>query len=71
MRRCKIQFSRGFRKFKRKRKSKLEGYEDFIGEKINKFSEDESWRVRLMLAKFIPDIFEVVKKISEGKIIQR
>ena len=52
---------------KEKEKSKLEGYEDFIGEKINKFSEDESWRVRLMLAKFIPDIFEVVKKISEGK----
>ena len=52
---------------KEKEKSKLEGYEEFIGEKINKFSEDESWRVRLMLAKFIPDIFEVVKKISEGK----
>ena len=51
---------------KEKEKSKLEGYEDFIGEKINKFSEDESWRVRLMLAKFIPDIFELVKKISEG-----
>jgi serine/threonine-protein phosphatase 2A regulatory subunit A len=52
---------------KEKEKSKLEGYEEFIGEKINKFSEDESWRVRLMLAKFIPDIFEVVKKINEGK----
>ncbi len=51
---------------KEKEKSKLEAYQDFIGEKINKFSEDESWRVRLMLAKYIVDIFELVKKISEG-----
>ena len=51
---------------KEKEKSKLEAYQDFIGEKINKFCEDESWRVRLMLAKYIVDIFELVKKISEG-----
>jgi len=29
-----------------KEKSKLDGYESFIGETITKFSEDESWRVR-------------------------
>ena len=51
---------------KEKEKSKLEAYQDFIGDKINKFCEDESWRVRLMLAKYIVDIFELVKKISEG-----
>ena len=51
---------------KEKEKSKLEAYQDFIGEKINKFCEDESWRVRFMLAKYIVDIFELVKKISEG-----
>ena len=50
---------------KEKEKNKLEGFEDFIGDKINKFSEDESWRVRLMLAKFITDIFELVKKMTE------
>ena len=49
-----------------KEKQKLDGYEDFIGENINKFSEDESWRVRLMLAKFMPEIFELVKKICEN-----
>ena len=51
---------------KEKEKSKLDEYEDFIGEKINKFCEDESWRVRLMLAKFIPEIFDLVKKITEN-----
>ena len=50
---------------KEKEKNKLDGYENFIGEKINKLSEDESWRVRLMLAKFIQDIFELVKKLCE------
>ena len=49
-----------------KDKTKLDGYENFIGENITKFSEDESWRVRLMLAKFIPDIFELVKKINDN-----
>ena len=29
-----------------KDKSKLDGFESFIGETITKFSEDESWRVR-------------------------
>ena len=51
---------------KEKEKNKLEGYDNFIGEKINKFTEDESWRVRLMLAKFIPDLFELIKKITEN-----
>ena len=50
---------------KEKEKNKLDGYESFIGEKINKLSEDESWRVRLMLAKYIQDIFELVKKLCE------
>ena len=49
-----------------KEKNKLEEYEDFVADKIKKFSEDESWRVRLMLAKFIPDIFELVKKINDN-----
>ena len=39
-----------------KDKSKLDGYERFIAENITKFSEDESWRVRLMLAKNIEGI---------------
>ena len=51
---------------KEKEKSKLEAYQDFIGEKINNCCEDESWRVRFMLAKYIVDLFELVKKISEG-----
>ena len=51
---------------KEKEKKNLEGYENFIADKINKFSEDESWRVRLMLAKFIPEIFELVKKINDN-----
>ena len=51
---------------KEKEKSELESYEGFIGEKINKFTEDESWRVRLMLVKCIPEIFDLVKKISEN-----
>ena len=51
---------------KEKEKNKLEEYEDFVADKIKKFSEDESWRVRLMLAKFIPDIFELVKKINDN-----
>ena len=51
---------------KEKEKNKLEGYDNFIGEKINKFTEDESWRVRLMVAKYIPDLFELIKKITEN-----
>ena len=51
---------------KEKEKNKLEeGYETFVIDKINKFSDDESWRVRLMLSKFIPDIFDLVKKIND------
>jgi serine/threonine-protein phosphatase 2A regulatory subunit A len=44
----------------------LSGYENFIGETITKFSEDESWRVRLMLAKFIPEILELSTKIENA-----
>lgn len=51
---------------KLKDKSKLEGYENFIGEAINTFSEDESWRVRLMLAKYIEDIIELSGKIQNN-----
>ena len=47
-----------------KEKSKLDGYESFIGETISKFSEDESWRVRLMLAKDIEGILELINKIQ-------
>ena len=51
---------------KLKEKSKLEGYENFIGETITKFSEDESWRVRLMLAKYIEEILELANKIQNS-----
>ena len=51
---------------KLKEKSKLEGYENFIGETITKFSEDESWRVRLMLAKHIEEILELANKIQNS-----
>ena len=51
---------------KLKEKSKLEGYENFIGETITKFSEDESWRVRLMLAKYIEEILEPANKIQNS-----
>ena len=49
-----------------KESSKLDGYETFIGESITKFSEDESWRVRLMLAKQIEGILELIKKIQKN-----
>ena len=44
----------------------LSGYESFIAESITKFSEDESWRVRLMLAKFVPEILELSTKIQNN-----
>ena len=44
----------------------LSGYETFIAESITKFSEDESWRVRLMLAKFVPEILELSTKIQNN-----
>ena len=50
--------------------SNLSGYEDFIGESITKFSEDESWRVRLMLAKFIPEILDLSNKIKNNNEIK-
>jgi serine/threonine-protein phosphatase 2A regulatory subunit A len=46
--------------------SDLSGYENFIAESITKFSEDESWRVRLMLAKFVPEILELSTKIEKN-----
>ena len=46
--------------------SNLSGYESFIGESIKNFSEDESWRVRLMLAKFMPEIIELSNKIKNN-----
>ena len=49
-----------------KDKSKLDGYESFIGENITKFSEDESWRVRLMLAKNIEGILELINLIQKN-----
>ena len=49
-----------------KEKESLDGYEDFIGENIVKFSEDESWRVRLMLAKHIEEILELINKIQNN-----
>ena len=50
--------------------SNLSGYENFIGEAINNFSEDESWRVRLMLAKFMPNILELSSKIKNSSEIK-
>ena len=49
-----------------KDKSKLDGYESFIAENITKFSEDESWRVRLMLAKNIEVILELINLIQKN-----
>lgn len=43
----------------------LSGYESFIGETINILKDDESWRVRLMLSKFIPEILELSSLIQE------
>ena len=47
-----------------KEKSKLDGFENFIGENITKFSQDESWRVLLMLSKHIEGILELNKKLE-------
>ena len=47
-------------------KQSLNGYENFIAENIVKFSEDESWRVRLMLAKYIEEILELSNKIKNN-----
>ena len=49
-----------------KDKTKLDGYESFIGENITKFSEDESWRVRLMLAKYIEELLELINIIKNN-----
>ena len=49
-----------------KEKEQLDGYENFIGENIVKFSEDESWRVRLMLAKHIEEILELINIIQNN-----
>ena len=47
-------------------KQKLDGYEHFIGENIIKFCEDESWRVRLMLAKNTEELLELVNLIQKN-----
>ena len=46
--------------------NKLDGYEQFINDNITKFSEDESWRVRLMLSKYIEEIIELINKIQNN-----
>jgi len=49
--------------------AKLEGYDSFVKEVITKFSEDESWRVRLMLAKYIEEVIELANKLqNQGDI---
>ena len=50
--------------------SSLSGYESFIGESITNFSEDESWRVRLMLAKNVSEILELSSKIQNNSEIK-
>jgi serine/threonine-protein phosphatase 2A regulatory subunit A len=50
--------------------SSLSGYESFIADSLTKFSEDESWRVRLMLAKFVPEILELSTKIQNNNEIK-
>ncbi len=49
--------------------SNLSGYEK-IGESINKFSEDESWRVRFIISKFIPELLELSNKIKNNNDIR-
>ena len=49
-----------------KQLSSLSGYESFIGESITNFSQDESWRVRLMLAKNVSEILELSSKIQKN-----
>jgi len=53
-----------------KQLSSLSGYESFIGESITSFSQDESWRVRLMLAKNISEILELSSKIQNNTEIK-
>ena len=53
-----------------KQLSSLSGYESFIGESITNFSQDESWRVRLMLAKNISEILELSSKIQNNSEIK-
>lgn len=43
----------------------LSGYESFIGQSISDLRDDESWRVRLMLAKYIPEILEISTMIEK------
>ena len=50
--------------------SSLTGYESFIGESITSFSQDESWRVRLMLAKNISEILELSSKFQNNSEIK-
>ena len=53
-----------------KESSNLSGYENFIGDSIVNFSQDESWRVRLMLAKFIPELLELSSKLQNNNEIK-
>ena len=53
-----------------KQLSSLSGYESFIGESITSFSQDESWRVRLMLAKNISEILELSSKFQNNSEIK-
>ena len=48
----------------------LSGYESFISESIVSFSNDESWRVRLMLAKYMEELLELSNTISNNSEIK-
>ena len=48
----------------------LSGYEDFISESIVSFSQDESWRVRLMLAKYMQELIELSSSITNNSEIK-
>ena len=46
------------------------GYENFISESIISFSQDESWRVRLMLAKYMEEMIELSSSITNNSEIR-
>ena len=48
----------------------LSGYESFISESIVSFSNDESWRVRLMVAKYMEELLELSNTISNNSEIK-
>ena len=49
--------------------SNLTGYENFISESIVSFSHDESWRVRLMLAKYMEELLILSSTITNNSEI--